>query len=142
MLELYEKDPDDQKLQQIKLDHRSIDFKDNVLYLTSDPGNADERYEFAEEKSQIRQFRSDDPSRFAVNIATESLKHGNNGEKNKLGMDWVKKTRKYRPSINDIKEGIKKQEKVQMLLTSGMKEDSDDFKEAYEGKCLAWDSYF
>ena len=91
MLELYEKDPDDQKHRQVKLVHRSIEFKDNVVYLTNDPGNADERYEFAEEKSQIRQFRSDDPSRFAVNIATESLKHGNNGVRNKLGEDWWNK---------------------------------------------------
>lgn len=29
-----------------------------------------------------------------------------------------------------------------MLLTSGLNEKSDDFKEAYEGKCLAWESYF
>ena len=54
----------------------------------------------------------------------------------------LKKTGKYLPSINDIVEGIKKHEKVQMLLTSGLIETSDEFKEAYEGKCRAWDSFF
>ena len=39
------------------------------------------------------------------------------------------------PSINEIKTGIKKQERVQLLLTSGLEPDSDDFQEAYEGKC-------
>ena len=46
------------------------------------------------------------------------------------------------PTINEIKEGIKKQEKVQLLLTSGLHPESGDFEEAYEGKCAAWDSYF
>ena len=90
MIELFEKNPDDNKNRTVKLDHRSIDFKDKVVYLTLDPANSEKRYEFAEELSQIRDFRTD-PSRFAVNIATESLKHGNNGEFNKLGVDWAKK---------------------------------------------------
>lgn len=114
------------------------------MFLTQEPDNADERYEFAEESSQKREFRSD-PSRFAVNIATESLKHGNDGEYNKLGNDWKEKYNKQWwdfPSINDILSGIKKQEKVQLLLSSGLKEESVDFKEAYKGRCLAWDSYF
>ena len=51
VIELYEKDPDDIKHRQVKLDHRTIDFKDKAIYLTNDPANAEERYEFAEEKS-------------------------------------------------------------------------------------------
>ena len=46
------------------------------------------------------------------------------------------------PTINEIKEGIKKQEKVQLLLISGLHPESSDFEEAYKGKCAAWDSYF
>ena len=65
----------------------TIDLKTNVVFQTTNPDNADERYEFAEESSQKREFRSD-PSRFATNIATSSLKHGNDGERNKLGKDW------------------------------------------------------
>ena len=93
MIELHEKDPDENKYRQVKLDHRTIDFKDKAIYLTNDPANTDERYEFSEEKSQKREFRSD-PSRFAANIATESLKHGNNGERNKLGKDWFNKNQR------------------------------------------------
>ena len=118
-----------------------IDFKDMAVFLTKIPDNSDERYEFAEEKSQKRDFRSD-PSRFAVNIATESLKHGNDGEPNKLGYDWWKKTGKSYPSINEIKDGIKKQEKVQLLLTSGLHPESDEFQETNDERCAAWDSYF
>ena len=90
VIELFEKNPDDYKNRIVKLDHRSIDFKDKVVYLTRDPANAEERYEFAEELSQQRDFRIDS-SRFVVNIATESLKHGNDGELCKLGVDWRKK---------------------------------------------------
>ena len=116
------------------------------MYLTRDPANAEERYEFAEELSQKREFRTD-PSRFAANIATESLKHGNKGEYNKLGYDWIDKIYEKEgegrwPSINEIVSGIKKQERVQMQLRSGMNPTSDEFLEAYEGKCEAWDSYF
>ena len=119
VIELFEKKPDDYKNRIVKLDHRSIDFKDKVVYLTRDPANADERYEFAEELSQQRDFRTD-PSRFAVNIATESLKHGNKGVQNKLGNDWYNKNNNKNPTINEIREGIKKQERVQLLLTSGL----------------------
>ena len=78
VIELYEKDPNSYEHRQVMLDHRTIDFKDKAVFLSTQPDNIDERYEFAEESSQKRDFRSD-PSRFATNIATESLKHGNNG---------------------------------------------------------------
>ena len=41
-----------------------------------------------------------------------------------------------------MREGIKAQEKVQLQLSSGLQPNSYEFEVAYEGKCLAWDSYF
>ena len=41
-----------------------------------------------------------------------------------------------------MRVGIKTQERVQLLLTSGLDENSDEFIEAYEGRCKAWDEYF
>ena len=54
----------------------------------------------------------------------------------------MKKYNRDLPTINEICEGIKKQERVQLQLKSGLDLASDIFQKAYEGKCLAWDSYF
>ena len=114
---LFEKNPDNYKNLTVKLNYRSIDFKDKAVFLSTHLDNVDERYEFAEESSQKCDFRSDS-SRFATNIATESLKHGNNGERNKLGMDWYnKKNGKKKQTLNQIGEGMKKQEYVKLLKT-------------------------
>ena len=74
--------------------------------------------------TQKRDFRSD-TSRFAVNFATESLLHGNDGEFNKLGYDWAKKycgdedPDWFYPSVYQILSGLKAQEKVELEMTSG-----------------------
>mgnify|MGYP001453945251 CR=1 FL=1 len=41
-----------------------------------------------------------------------------------------------------MRSGIKAQEKVQLQLSSSLHPNSYEFEVAYEGKCLAWDSYF
>ena len=95
--------------------------------------------------TQTREFRNDS-SRFAANIATESLKHGNDGEFNKLGNDWRKKKNgdywnaKYSTPL-EILEGLKKQEHKQ-LIKKGLDPKSEEFKKAYQGYCEAWDGYF
>ena len=38
--------------------------------------------------------------------------------------------------------GLKEQEKVQLLLTSGLNPSSEEFHEALEGLNEAWESYF
>lgn len=64
-----------------------------------------EFYYFKEVLTQKRDFRSD-TSRNTVNIATESLKHGNDGQENKLGGDWYAKNDKL-PTVNQILKGLK-----------------------------------
>jgi len=76
-----------------------------------------EYFDFAEGSTQERE-RSD-PSRFIDNIAAESLKHGNNGEYNKLGRDWLDKYGKY-PTLTQILLGLKEEERKQLTLTSGL----------------------
>ena len=57
----------------------TIDLKLEIVFQTTDPANSEERYEFAEESSQRREFRND-RSRFTTNIAVESRKQGNDGQ--------------------------------------------------------------
>ena len=46
------------------------------------------------------------------------------------------------PSLTQILSGLKEQEKVQQLLTSGLNPSSEEFHEALEGLQEAWESYF
>ena len=46
------------------------------------------------------------------------------------------------PTVNQVRAGIKEQEFVQLLKTSGLDPKRKEFKEAYEGRCQAWDSHF
>ena len=111
------------------------------MYQTGDPANSEEHFEFAEATSHERE-RSD-PSRFITNITDQSLKQGNDGEyNNKLGVDWANKYKQYYPSLTQILSGLKEQEKVQLLLTSGLNPSSEEFHEALEGLNEAWESYF
>ena len=57
-------------------------------------------------------------------------------------MDWYKKNGEKEPSLNQILSGLKEQEKVQLLLTSGLNPSSEEFHEALEGQYEAWESYF
>ena len=97
-----------------------------------------EYFECAEGSTQERE-RSD-PSRFIDNIAAESLKHGNNGDYNKLGMDWFDK---YGwPTLTKILLGLKEEERKQLTLTSGLHPSSEEFHDALQGLQEAWESYF
>ena len=112
------------------------------VYQTSDPANSEEQFEFKEVSTQTRDFRSDQ-SRNTINIATESLKHGNKGVYNKLGSDWKKKNNNRYPTLNEIITGFKEQEKVQMQKANpSLDPSSEQFKKAYDTKCKGWDSYF
>ena len=58
-------------------------------------------------------------------------------------MDWYyDKNNENNPTLNEIREGIKKQQYVQLLKTSNLDPSSESFKVAYEGKCKAWDAIF
>ena len=57
-------------------------------------------------------------------------------------MDWWEKNSRKWPTVNQMRDGIKKQERVQLLLSSKLDENSKEFIEAYKGKCKAWDEYF
>ena len=109
------------------------------MYQTTDPANEEEHFEFAEGSTQERE-RSD-PSRFINNIAAESLKHGNDGQFNKLGMDWFKKYGKL-PTLTQILLGLKEEERKQLTLTSGLHPSSEEFHDALQGLQEAWESYF
>ena len=85
-LDLFKKKPDNAKNSHANLGFYTIDFKLKVVYQTSDPANIREYYKFAEGPTKERERSY--PSRLINNIAEESLKHGNKGEFNKLGMDW------------------------------------------------------
>ena len=87
-LDLFKKDPNNPKNSQINIGFYTIDLNNKKVYQTTDPANEEEHFEFAEGSTQERE-RSD-PSRFIKNIAAESLKHGNDGQFNKLGEDWWK----------------------------------------------------
>mgnify|MGYP000067639644 CR=1 FL=1 len=137
---MFKQNPDDVKNSQANLGFYTVDFKTKKVYQTTDPANKEEHYEFAEATSHERE-RSD-PSRFATNIADQALKQGNDGEYNKLGEDWFKKNGEKYPSLNQILSGLKEQEKVQLLLTSGLNPSSEEFHEALEGLNEAWESYF
>ena len=88
-MEKFVKNPDDVTNCLVNLGFYSIDLKTKKVFQTTDPANQDEHFEFAEATAHERE-RSD-PSRFTKNIATDSLKHGNKGEFNKLGEDWTNK---------------------------------------------------
>jgi len=124
----------------LNLGRKTVDIKSNEVFLTSNPDDEDQHFEFVHIASQERRIRTDQ-SRFTINIATESLTHGNDGEFNKLGEDWRKKYKKF-PTINLIKAGFKKEEYKQLLMKSGLDPESKEFKEAYDGKCQMWDNYF
>ena len=62
--------------------------------------------------------------------------------RNKLGYDWWEKNNRKNPTLNDIREGLKKQEYVQLLKSSRLDPSSEQFKQAYDGKCQAWDAIF
>ena len=111
-----------------------------MVFQTADPANQEEQFEFAEATPHERE-RSD-PSRFLTNIADETLKQENKGEWNKLGRDWSKKNNYNYPSLAQILLGLKEQQRVQLLLTSGLNPSSEEFHEALEGLNEAWESYF
>ena len=143
---MFKQNPDDVTSSLVNLGFYTIDFKTKKVYQTADPANKEEQYEFAEATSHERE-RSD-PSRFITNITDQSLKQGNDGEENKLGYDWAKKYcgkthwSNFYPSLTQILSGLKEQEKVQLLLTSGLNPSSEEFHEALEGLNEAWESYF
>ena len=85
----------------------TIDLKFEIVFQTTDPANLEQRYIFAEESSQRREFRNE-RSRFTDNIAIESVKQGNDGNVvNKLGFDWYyKKNNEKDPTLNQIRLGI------------------------------------
>ena len=75
----------------LKLGFYTIDFHENFIFQDLNPTNSDEHYEFGEESSSRREYRSDQ-SRFTTNIAKASLKTGNDGTIwCKLGEDWWEK---------------------------------------------------
>ena len=117
-LDLFKKDPNDPKNCHISLGFHTIDLTNKKVFQTTDSANEEEQFEFAEGSTQERE-RSD-PSRFIDNIATESLKHGNNGELNKLGIDWWKKNGYKFPTLTQILLGLKEEERKQLTLTSGL----------------------
>ena len=137
---MFKQNPDDVRNSFANLGFYTIDFKSKIVYQTIDPANKEEQFEFAEATAHERE-RSD-PSRFIDNIAAESLKKGNDGEYNKLGKDFYKKNGYKFPSLSQILSGLKEQEKVQQLLTSGLNPSSEEFHEALEGLQEAWESYF
>ena len=116
-LEMFKKDPNDVKNSHINLGFHTIDLNNKKVYQATDPANEEEHFEFAEGTTQERE-RSD-PSRFINNIAAESLKHGNDGQFNKLGEDWFKKYGGY-PTLTQILFGLKEEERKQLTLTSGL----------------------
>ena len=103
-------------------------------YLTNDPDNKEEHYDVERGAIQQRDSRSDPSLKFATNIADESLKVGNRGGSNKLGTMWQEKysgvkgdyvkLMEFMPSLNQIFVGIQKEQKRQLILTSGLKENS------------------
>ena len=105
VIEQFEKNPADKETQKVNLGKYSVEFKSSKVFLTLDPTNEDETFEFSEDTSQKRQFRCD-TSKFASNIATASLKHGNNGQRNKIGEDWFASNYKVNPTLNQIIEGL------------------------------------
>jgi hypothetical protein len=117
-LDLFKKDPNDLKNSHVSLRFYTIDFVNKKVYQTTDPANEEEQFEFAEGTAQERE-RSD-PSRFIVNIAAESLKHGNNGEFNKLGRDWFDKYGRPTLKLTQILLGLKEEERKQLTVTSGL----------------------
>ena len=72
----------------------SIDIKAQAVYLTQDPANKEERYDFKEELTQKRDFRND-PSRFQSNITGESLER-NEADFNFLGECWFLNVNRYK----------------------------------------------
>ena len=110
----------------------TIDFHENFIFQDLNPTNSDEHYEFGEESSSRREYRSDQ-SRFTTNIAKVSLKTGNDGSQYmKLGRDWLEKNKYVMPSIKQMRVGIKAQEKVQLQKSSGLDPKSKEFQEVYK----------
>ena len=116
----------------LKLGFYTIDFHENFIFQALKPANSDEHYEFGEESSSRREYRSDQ-SRFTTNIAKASLKTGNDGKEwCKLGNDWFRKNNNKWPSIKQMRVGIKAQEKVQLQKSSGLDPKSKEFQEVYK----------
>lgn len=58
VIELYERNKNVQFMY-VNLGYRTVDLKDKIVFLTKEPENKEERYEFAEELSKKREFRTD-----------------------------------------------------------------------------------
>ena len=104
----FQKHPQNKDYQEVNLGETVVDFLAQRAYKKDCKDIPEEQYEFEEVFTQKRDFRND-PSRFATNIATDSLKHGNDGEYNKLGWDWARKNNKMDPTPLEILIGIKNQ---------------------------------
>ena len=57
----------------------TVDIKEMKAWLTKDPTNEAEHFDVERGATQKRDTRSDPAIKFATNIATESLKEGNDG---------------------------------------------------------------
>lgn len=90
----FEKNPEDEATRYIELFEFKIDLKDKRAYLLSDidQENSQDSNPYYFEEIPAHERERSDPSRFIQNIVTEeSLKHGNDGEYNKVGNDWARK---------------------------------------------------
>ena len=116
--------------------------------LTSDPDNKNEKFRVERAETHHRKLRSDPATKFALDIAAKSLKKGNPKGRNWLKKQWQKrycgKTRDimFFPSINEMIDGIKKEEKKNFLQTSGLDENSKEFKQALANLHQVWDDIF
>ena len=114
-------------------------------WLTKDPKNEAEHYDVERGTLHQRDTRSDPAIKFATNIAAESLKEGNDGQFRWLSTKWQDKyetkENKGFPSLNQIFDGIKKEQKKLLILNSGLEEDSDALKEALANIVEVWDEY-
>ena len=101
--------------------------------LTSDPENKNEKFRVERAETHHRNLRSDAATKFALDIAAQSLKKGNPNGRMWLGNSWKRKycgknrSIYFFPSINEMIDGIKKEEKKNFLQTSGLDENSKEF---------------
>ena len=91
-----------------------------------DPANEAEHFDIERGASQQRDTRSDPAAKFAGNIASESLKEGNEGQYLWLAVKWYEKyeTKENNyspmPSLSQIFDGIKEENKKLLQQTSGL----------------------
>ena len=79
--------------------------------MTIDPDNQEEHFDVERATVQKRDTRSDADVRYAMNIAANSLKEGNEGRYNYLGTEFYMKNNKKLPSLNQVFNGITEEQK-------------------------------